>query len=139
MNTRKIDRIVIVFLWLSLCLMVATGFLLAYRLPPGSRGGGGLMAWGWSRHEWGDLHMWNSYVFLGLSLFHLAIHWRWFSYMASSRFKFLILAGLIGGMLAVASVWIIPVKRDPGQEHGRGQGQGGHNGYFNNFEPGSAQ
>lgn len=137
MSTRQIDRILIFFLWLSLCIMAATGFLLAFRLPPGSRGGGGLTAWGWSRHEWGDLHMWNSYVFLALCILHLALHWRWFLYVASSRFKVLFLTGLIGGMLAVAAVLIIPVKRDQGHEHGRGQGV--RNGYFNNFEPGSAQ
>ncbi len=139
MNTRQIDRILIFFLWLSLCIMAATGFLLAFRLPPGSRGGGGLTAWGWSRHEWGDLHMWNSYVFLALSLLHLAIHWRWFWYVASGRLKVFFLAGMIGGLIAVAAVLIIPVKRDPGNEHGRGQGQGGRSGYFNNSELESAQ
>lgn len=117
--------------------MAATGFLLAFRLPPGSRGGGGLTAWGWSRHEWGDLHTWNSYVFLALSLLHLAIHWRWFLYIASGRYRTFFLAGLIGGLLAVGAVLIIPVKHGMGQEHGRGQGQGERNSYFNNFEPGS--
>lgn len=139
MNTRQIDRILIFILWLSLCIMAATGFLLAFRLPPGSRGGVGLTAWGWSRHEWGDLHMWNSYVFLALSLLHLAIHWRWFWYVASGRLKVFFLAGLIGGLIAVAAVLMIPVKRDPGNEHGRGHGQGGSSGYFNNSEPESAQ
>ena len=116
--------------------MAATGCMLAYRLPPGSRGGGGLTAWGWSRHEWGDLHMWNSYVFLALSLLHLALHWRWFWQVGFGRFRFLFLAGLISGGLAVATVWIVPVKRDPGHEHGRGQGQGGHNSQRDALESG---
>lgn len=53
--------------------MVTTGCLLAYRLPPGRRGGGGLTAWGWSRHDWGDLHLWNSYVFISLNIIAHAI------------------------------------------------------------------
>ncbi len=127
MDKRQIDRILIFFLWLSLCFMAATGCLLAYRLPPGSRGGAGLTAWGWSRHDWGNLHMWNSYVFLVLIILHLALHWRWLWHVAVGRFKILFLAGLIGGVLAVTTVWMVPVKRDSGREHGRGQGQGGRN------------
>lgn len=127
MNARQIDRILIFFLWLSLCFMAATGCLLAYRLPPGSRGGGGLTAWGWSRHQWGDLHMWNSYVFLSLSILHLALHWRWFWRVSGARFRILFLAGLTGGALVVTAAWLIPVQRDSALEHGgRGQGQRGH-------------
>ena len=121
----QMDRILNFLLWLSLCLMAATGCLLAYRLPPGSRGGGGLTAWGWSRHDWGDLHLWNSYVFLVLVILHLALHWRWMWHVAGGRFRILFLAGLIGGALVVPSAWLIPVKRDAKGGHGRGAEQGG--------------
>lgn len=128
MSKRQIDLIVNSLLWLSLCLMAATGCLLTYRLPPGSRGGAGLTVWGWSRHDWADLHMWNGYLFLVLIILHLALHWRWLWHVAGGRVKVMFLAGLIGGALAVAAVWLIPVHHDSALEHGRlGQGQRGHN------------
>ena len=51
-------RILNLLLYLSFCVMVGTGLLMAYRLIPGSRGGQGLEVLGWNRHEWGALHTW---------------------------------------------------------------------------------
>ena len=128
MSQTQINRVLNLLLWLSFCLMVATGCLLAFRLPPGSQGGGGLTAWTWSRHDWGDLHRWNSYLFLALIMLHLALHWRWLWSVAGGRFKAFLLAGLIGGALTVAAVWLIPVERSSAGEHGRGQEAGRHGG-----------
>jgi len=33
------NRILDFLLWIGFCLMLATGFIIRYRLPPGSRGG----------------------------------------------------------------------------------------------------
>lgn len=57
--------------------MVATGFLLKWVLPPGSRGGQGLQLWGLTRHEWGDVHFWLAVALLLLALVHVALHWAW--------------------------------------------------------------
>jgi len=123
----QINRVVNLLLWLSTCLMTATGFMLAFRLPPGSRGGGGLTAWGWSRHEWGDLHLRNGYVFLILVILHLILHWRWFWCMTSKWFKIFFLAGLIAGLLVVGAGWLIPVEHTSEDGHRQGSGQGhGH-------------
>jgi hypothetical protein len=68
-----------VVLWLML-LMLATGLLIRYVLPPGSggRGGGhGLLLWGLDRHAWGGLHFWASLLLLLLLLLHVALHWTW--------------------------------------------------------------
>ena len=70
-------RILNLLLYLSFCVMVGTGLLMAYRLIPGSRGGQGLEVLGWNRHEWGALHTWVSYVFITLVAAHLAINWAW--------------------------------------------------------------
>ena len=66
-------RILNLLLYLSSCVMVGTGLLMAYRLIPGSRGGQGLEVLGWNRHEWGALHTRVSYVFITLVAAHLAI------------------------------------------------------------------
>jgi len=69
--------------------MISTGFILRYVLPPGSGrtlgSGSGVRAmeksidllWGFSRHEWGNIHFWISMIFLAVLAFHLILHWRW--------------------------------------------------------------
>lgn len=62
---------------LVMLAMISTGLLIRYVLPPGSRGGGGLSLWGWTRHDWGDLHFWLALALGGLLLLHVALHWTW--------------------------------------------------------------
>ena len=62
---------------LDMLAVAATGLILRFILPPGSRGGAGLRLWEWNRHEWGDLHF---YLIVGLGallLLHIALHWTW--------------------------------------------------------------
>ena len=61
-----VPRALNALMWLVFCGMAGPGLLLAFRLPPGSRGGARLTALGWVRHDWGDVHTWFSYVFLAL-------------------------------------------------------------------------
>lgn len=105
-----LNRILDFLLWLAFCLMLATGFIIRYRLPPGRQGGHGLSIWGWTRHDWGDLHTWLAYTVGGLIVIHLLLHWRWMWYTALPRWKWPVLIGLLAGLLLAASAWILPVK-----------------------------
>ncbi len=53
--------------------MVGSGTLLALVLPP--RGGGTWL--GWTRHEWGDLHLWLGVTLLALVVLHLVEQRQW--------------------------------------------------------------
>ena len=114
-----INRILNLALWLAGSVVLATGLILEFRLPPGSRGGQGLSLLGWDRHDWGDLHTWLAYAVLALVSGHLAIHARWLWIVASQRRSWRILAGLALGLAFPAAVLLWPVA------HGRG-GQGEH-------------
>lgn len=60
--------------------LVATGLIVKYVLPTGSGGrggGGGRHVWGWSRHDWGDVHFYIALGILALMLVHVVLHWRW--------------------------------------------------------------
>lgn len=103
------NRVVDFALWVAFCLMIATGFIIRYRLPPGSRGGQGLSIWGWSRHDWGDLHAWTAFTTIVLVVIHLGLHWRWLWFTAWPRAKWPIIAGLLAGALLAASAWLLPV------------------------------
>ncbi len=65
-------------------MLLATGAILRFVLPPGSGGLGqgrrsreAVTLWGWNRHEWGDIHFWIAVVLLVILLIHLVLHWRW--------------------------------------------------------------
>jgi len=45
-------------------LLVSTGVLVRYVLPPGS--GGRALVWGLDRHAWGAVHLWVAAVFLAV-------------------------------------------------------------------------
>ena len=94
----SVDRVLNLLLWLAFCALAGTGLLLAFRLPPGSRGGAGLSALGMTRHEWGDWHTWIAYAFLALILLHLALHWRWLWKIAAQRKTWMLLAGVGSGL-----------------------------------------
>jgi hypothetical protein len=82
--------------------LIATGFLLEYKLPPGSGGGEGrglaaihgsaLAVWGMTRHQWGDVHLILAFVLAGLMAIHLVSHWQWIRAMAKTE------GGPSGGM-----------------------------------------
>ncbi|MGB9626032.1 MAG: DUF4405 domain-containing protein [Phycisphaerae bacterium] len=76
--------------WINLLIALAagitmtgtavSGFILRYGLPPGGgrrHGRGGAVLWGWSRHDWCDVHFWLATVTIGLLLVHTALHWNW--------------------------------------------------------------
>ena len=116
-----LPRVLNALLWLVFCGMAGTGLLLAFRLPPGSRGGAGLTAMGWGRHDWGDVHTWLSYGFLALIAAHLTLHWRWFWQVAAKRRAWPLLAGIGAGLLLM--IWLVsqPVEKRGG--HGGGHGK----------------
>ncbi len=110
MNRLWWNRITDFLLWIVICLMLATGFVVRYRLPPGSRGGRGLSSLGMDRHEWGDLHAWLGYTVCALVVLHLLLHWDWLMRAAWPKVKWPVIAGLIAGLLLVLSAWVVPVK-----------------------------
>lgn len=65
----------IVVLSLSLLLLLLTGLMLWWVLPPGSHRA---TVWGMTRHEWGDVHFWASVVMLLGVAGHLVQNWGWF-------------------------------------------------------------
>jgi uncharacterized protein with FMN-binding domain len=74
-------------------VVVSTGLVMRYALPPGSgrtvgMGGGPRsldrqvsVLWGMTRHGWGDLHYWASLVLVAVLAAHGALHFKWISSM----------------------------------------------------------
>ena len=110
-----VPRVLNALLWLVFCGMAGTGLLLAFRLPPGSRGGAGLTAMGWGRHDWGDLHTWLSYAFLALIAAHLALHWRWLWQVAAKKHAWPLVVGVGAGLGLMLWLALQPVEKRGGK------------------------
>lgn len=120
MIKKLLPRVANLLLWLSFCALGGTGLLLAWRMPPGSRGGHGLQAMGMGRHEWGDVHTWVGYAFGLLILLHLALHWRWLWQVAARRRRWPLVAGLAAGGVLFLYLVCQPVegkRGKKGEEH----------------------
>lgn len=73
----------------AVALMISSGLVLRYILPPGSgrligegTGQGALhrpitLLWGLTRSEWSDFHYWVSLALMAILAVHLALHWKW--------------------------------------------------------------
>jgi cell division protein FtsW (lipid II flippase) len=103
-------RLLNYLLYLAFCLMAGTGLLLAYRLPPGSRGGRGLRFFDMDRHAWGDIHLWISFAFLALVVLHLVLNWKWLQKIAASRRVWMLMASLGLGLALIAFFLFAPVR-----------------------------
>jgi hypothetical protein len=110
----SLSRVLNLALWLVGGLLAATGLVLAFRVPPGSRGGHGLSLLGWTRHDWGDLHAWLAYGVIALVLGHLALHARWLWIVASRRRPARLVAGLALGLALPAAALLWPTEQRAG-------------------------
>lgn len=99
--------------------MAATGLLLAYRLPLGSRGGRDLLFLGLDRHGWGDIHLWLSFAFLFMAIVHLVLNWKWLQKVAASAGSWQLIAGLGFGLAVIAFFLFVPITRLSTEKDGR--------------------
>lgn len=89
MKRFKLNGIVDALAFALGAFLISTGFILRFALPPGSGGmegrGSGwramekpvLYLWGYTRHEWGDIHFWIAVALMALLSLHLFLHWAW--------------------------------------------------------------
>ena len=71
MRSGFLARFLNLMLYLDFCTLAGSGFLLAFRLPHGSDAARATRFLGYPLHTWAEFHLWVSYGFLVLLLFHL--------------------------------------------------------------------
>lgn len=106
----RVEKVANYLLFLVTCLVTASGFVLAFRLPSG-RSGKGMTLLGLDRHEWGDWHTWLAYAFLALILFHLWMVRRWIVQVAARRRGWLLLSSMGFGFALIAASLFLPVNK----------------------------
>jgi membrane protease YdiL (CAAX protease family) len=110
-------RAVNFLLYLSFCGLVGTGALLTWKLPPGSRGGGGLRVLDMSRHEWADIHFWLGFAMVAATVAHLCLNWQWLKKIASSGHFWRLALGLLLGLVIIFGIYALPVVEVRGGGH----------------------
>lgn len=107
-------RVINLLLYLSFCGLVGTGALLTWKLVPGSRGGGGLVALDMSRHEWGDIHFWLGVIMTVGIVAHLLLNWPWLKKIAAKSIPWRLIFGLGLGIVIIAGIYLVPVEKSSG-------------------------
>jgi len=136
MSRSKLNFIIDAAMLVVLLAIIWTGILIYTVLPPGIRGGQGLILWGMNRHQFGDIHMYLGIALLILTGLHLWLHWRWFAGKITEMIKttnlknvekrrihtLIIIFAIF--VLAIASLFLAKTQviSDPGS-HGGGHGQ----------------
>ena len=112
---------------LDLMLMITTGLIMEFRLPPGTGGEGAalhgglgrpaLTLAGFSRHQWGTIHFYLATTMLVLLVLHVWLHWRWIWAIAqggdparrTARGRTFLAASAL--FLALAALpWLVPLR-----------------------------
>src|SRR5664280_1052433 len=107
---RTIANIIIDIIAAFLLLgMIATGYILRFPLPPGSNKM--LSLWGYTRHQWGDVHFWISLGLLIVFVVHLVLHWNWIvtvigkrCHLVKTAHPSLIRSGILTGGIVILTV-----------------------------------
>jgi len=132
MKRAEINFLLNALLLLILSAISGIGFLMEYTLIPGSErravygSNVDLYFWDLDRHEWGEIHLILGYIFIGLSLLHIALHWKAVVHGFNRFFKQKPLRLFIALLLILicALIMILPIIAEP--EVGEGQEKDGH-------------
>lgn len=111
-----------VLAFICFILLVSTGILMEYLLPPGS--GRGMMIWGMDRHAWGDIHFWVAVVFFSILVIHLFLHWQFIVRLikgrAPERWNLRTALGVVA-LLALIAIAVAPLLSPIEENPGRGR------------------
>ena len=113
-----------ILILLSFVSLLFTGFMM-YLIP---RGYGGILVSGFTRHEWGDIHMIVALIFISLIIFHVILHWSWEKRCSKRFLKIGPKTLIIITVLLVAFAFIAPeilTSGIPERDKGRGKGHSG--------------
>ncbi len=81
-NKSKINLVIDAVMLVLLMAIAGLGFLIKYVLVPGFKRNAlytsdvELYFMELTRHEWGSIHLWLSFVFLALIILHIIMHWK---------------------------------------------------------------
>lgn len=109
MNQFTVIKILDLLSFAALTLMLSTGIVLRFTLPPRS---GGDEVWGLTRHDWGNIHYYLSVVFLLFMAAHLVAHAKFIKSVIigkAQKEKYYRIAIGVLGVIALIALAFAPV------------------------------
>jgi hypothetical protein len=131
MEKPKLNFFIDALMFLVIMAMAGLGFLMNYILIPGREAWAkygrkvDLTWWGWDRHDWGDIHLYLAFLFLGLLCLHTILHWGQIvglfqRFVPAKRRSLLLLAFVIVALLLIYFPFLVSPEVS---ELGRGMGR----------------
>jgi hypothetical protein len=93
-----------VALFLAACLLAASGLLLEFRLDEDESG----TILSLARDDWAELHLIVAFVFLGLTVLHVALNCKWVTSLARAKWRWPTIAAGVAGALIQAGILLAP-------------------------------
>jgi len=78
-----------------------------------------------TRHEWGNWHLWISYLLIVLILIHLVLNYGFIKNVVASKKKWPLLFFLLAGLTTILFFFLIPVEPSGRQAEGERRQNGG--------------
>ncbi len=101
-NKAKVVMFIDILAFISFVFVVSTGVLMRYVLPHGS--GRYIEIFGMSRHEWGEIHFYITFIFLTVLATHLILHWKFIQKVFQGRAKESSSSRLILGLIGLIAI-----------------------------------
>ena len=75
-NYRTYARATVALIMMTVWSLVTISGFLLWSVPHGPRSGAQLLLFNLTKREWGQLHVWFSFVAIAITIVHLIIDWR---------------------------------------------------------------
>lgn len=87
MDRNKLNFIIDSLMFTAIGAIGLIGILMGFVIPRGDGASAGQKyLWSLHRHEWGNIHLYLSLVFLSLLVLHIILHWPWIKATISKYF-----------------------------------------------------
>lgn len=136
MDKGKLNFLIDALMFLCMAGIAGIGFLMKYVLLPRSAaralyGRRVELSWlGWDRHDWGEVHLYLAFLFLGLLVLHIILHWDMIvglfkRFFANAAYRPIIMVSFVClcVVLFLFAFFIQPDIEERGPGKGRGQGR----------------
>lgn len=110
MRKENLNFVIDTVAFVTFVLLISTGILMRYILPPGS--GNFSELWGMNRHAWGQIHFWVAIVFITSIVVHLFLHWKWIVHVikgGQNKKDFIRVALSVSALVILIGIAVIPL------------------------------
>ncbi|KAB2834364.1 MAG: DUF4405 domain-containing protein [Candidatus Brocadia sp.] len=113
MDKSKVNLVIDALMFLCVMAMTGIGLLMKFVLLPGKDTWAvygrkvELFLFGMDRHQWGTIHMIIAFVFLGLAVLHVFLHWKMILSLYPRLIGSKVARRIIATILVIAGIFLV--------------------------------